>query len=319
LAVKDRSESRGERTLRLAVLGSLLVHAVGFFLWGAATNGFAFVRPLMRPTPPPDVVVTTSNAIRIEHRAKPQPVSRPHPVQPKAAAPAPQRAALAVVPKPVAAPAEPTLRPPARALHELAKEAPAAPNPPRTIKVTAPQRPEPTNPATAPPQKVALAERSERSAKAGQSKRAQLSAAQLAHIGEDISKTLAQLHAENDPLAVHSTASPSAQRRVHVQMMGVPGDMRHAQGSCYPIKSWVEGGYDYYYETCDVQFDDGHYESQAVPWPIRYPIGHDLYHGDLGHLVTVPLPPPLPGWKLPAGEHISEELRQYAKDHGVDI
>ena len=318
--MKEKSESRRERDrYGSPCSGSLLVHAVGFFLWGVATNGFAFIRPLTRPTPPPDVVVSTSTAIRMEKRSRPQPQPRPRQVQPQAAAPAPQRAAVEAVPKP-----QPSLQPPTRALHELAKAATAAPNPPRTIKVTAPPRPEPTNPATAQPataqpQKVALADRSESASKATQSKRAQLSAAQLAHIGEDISKTLAQLHAENNPLAVHSTASPGAQRRVHVQMMGIPGDMRHAEGSCYPIKSWVEGGYDYYYETCDVQFDDGHYEAQAVPWPIRYPAGHDLYHGDLGRQVTVPLPPPLPGWKLPAGEHISEELRQYAHEHGIDI
>jgi hypothetical protein len=327
----DRDEARRSgRVLRWGVLGSILVHALSALLWILIVASVLGAHAFVLPTPPPDVVVTTSNAITIERRShpKPAPQARPHP-----RAAAPQRAATQSVPKPAVqpralvqpvVPRPPVAEPPkTRALHELAKSTPRVLiNPPKTIHATPPPGPEPTQPGkerTEPqPQHVALAERPAQRP-ANPSNPARLSQAQLAHIGSDISKELAQLRAESNPLAVHSTAAPSAERRYHVQMIGIPGDMRHAQGSCYPIKAWVQGAYDYYYESCDVQFDDGHYETQAVPWPIRYPIGRDLYHGDLGRDTTVPLPPPLPGWKLPAGERVSDELRAYAREHGVEI
>jgi hypothetical protein len=323
--VSDRADDRdGGRVLRLAVLGSVLVHALGFFLWGIASNGFANLRAVTMPTPPP-VVVTTSNAIRIERRARPHPAPRPARPHPRLAAPSPApRPVAEVEPRPLVAPVIPRrpqlALPQSKALHELAKSIPtAAANPPRTVRATQPPKPEPTTPGKAASQRVALAQPPQPQQRPAPSNRSQLSQAQLSHIGQDIQKTLSELRAESNPLAVRSTAAPSSEHRYRVQMVGLPGELHHAQGTCYPIKSWVAGGYDYYYESCEVQFEDGHYETQAVPWPIRYPIGHDLYHGDLGADVTVPLPPPLAGWKLPPGQRVSDELRQYAHDHGFDI
>jgi hypothetical protein len=322
----DPAEARRSgRVLRIAVIGSVLVHLFCFLLYAVVTERIPSLRKLLASaTPPPDVVVTTSQSIRIEKRAHPVPVPRPRPkTQPAVRQPnAPTRASVAVQPHQLVAPTipKPQLNPPLpHALHELAKAAPKAPpNPPKTVKATEPPHPVPTQAATAEPRRVALVQPNSPAHRAVPANRAQLSQAELAHIGADLQKTVEELHAESNPLAVRSTSPPSANKRYHVQMSAFAGELRGAQGTCYPIKSWVVGSYDYYYETCDVQFDDGRFQAQPVPWPIRYARGHDLYHGDLG-ATTVPLPPPQPGWKLPPGEPVSDELRRYAHDNGVDI
>jgi hypothetical protein len=310
-------ERRSRRTLRYAVFGSLFVHVLGFLFYAVATMVFPTLRTaLATPTPRPPQVVTLSNALTISKKSNPVPHSQPHPRQPP-----PQHAAAPVQPHPavqprvVTAPEAPKPQvhaPIPHALHELAKPLPVATaEPTKTVKETPPPQPHPE-------QKVALAPHVP-ALHAPAQKSAQLSQAQLARIGQDMQQTVAQLHAESNPLNVRSTADPTATKQYHVQMTAFQGDLRGAQGTCYPIKSWVAGNWDYYYESCDVQFDNGRYEVQAVPWPIRYPRGHDLYHGDLGNVKTVPLPPPQPGWKLPQGEKVSDELRRYAHDSGVDI
>ncbi|MBV9104262.1 MAG: hypothetical protein JO060_11785 [Candidatus Eremiobacteraeota bacterium] len=311
---------RSGRVLRLAVGGSVLVHVLAFLLSGLFWSGIATLRPRAVPTPP-DVVVTTSNTVTIERRTRPRPATKARSRTAQTPRAPEQRAQPNAIPQPLRVaqqkpPARPFTRsvaPSVGALHELAKAVPRAPpNAEKTVRATPPAAEE-TPPADTTSRGQASQPEQMHKAPAGQ-----LSEERLAHINADIQKTLAQLRAEDNPLAVRSTPAPAGERRYHVEMLGRLGDLRHAQGSCYPIKSWTEDGYDYYYESCNVQFEDGHYEAQAVPWPIRYKVGHDLYHGDLGS-VTVPLPPPLPGWKLPAGEHVSQELREYAHEQGVDI
>ena len=42
-------------------------------------------------------------------------------------------------------------------------------------------------------------------------------------------------------------------KHYQMSMLGVPGDMRGAQGLCGPIKGWGgSDGMDYYYVTCNV-------------------------------------------------------------------
>ena len=299
----DRAEARtSRRVLRFAVLGSLLVHVVGIFLWGIANGTFPNLQPRARATPPPDLIVTTSNAITIRKRAKPRPVPQPRvrPAQPQRVAAVQPRS----VPRPELRQAPVTVPPLSRALHELAKANPqAAPQAPRTVRATPSPAPEPTHSAAAQPQRVAFAQQPSRPS------RAHLSQEQLAHINEDIHKTLAQLRSENDPLAVHSTAPPVAQKRYRVQMLGAFGHLRNGEGHYSPIRSWNAEGYHYYYVSYDFVYSDGEYESGSVPWPIRFKPSEDPFtNPEIGARHDTPLPPPLPGWSLPPGEHIGKAL-----------
>jgi hypothetical protein len=140
---------------------------------------------------------------------------------------------------------------------------------------------------------------------------AQLSEARIAQMNESFNQTLAQLRHENDPLAVRPEP-PSAPKRYRLQMIGVNGDLRFGQGYYYPIKSWSADGYDYYYVSYEFTWADGTFESGGVPWPIRFrPHDDPFAHPGRPALEHVPLPAPLPGWKLPAGEHVGKALQRY--------
>ena len=307
----DADESRRSRRIfGAAVLLSALVHLVGFLLYAYGTGAFSKAHLLARarPTPQPLVYVTTSNATIVHKRPVPRPAPRSNVRNAAPARPAqpqkPQPLQRPVPPQPHVV-RRPEEQPRARTLHELAKLVPhAAPNPPKTSHATAPPR-------------VALAEKAAPAAQPAPESRAQAQSQQIARVERDMSKALVAMRRDNDPLNVRPD-SPSAPKRYNVQMKGALANLHDAQGSCYSIKDWEDGPYDYYYETCNVVFDTGHTEVQAVPWPVRYVRGHDPERGDLGP-GTFPLQGPAPGWKLPAGQYVSKELREYAHDHGVDI
>jgi len=306
--VNDQEGARSRRVLRFAVLGSLLVHAIGFFLWGITTARFVALQPKLRQTPPPDIVVSISHATTISKHARPVPVRPSRPVaQPQAPAP---RAAVEEQQQPVAQPIprRPALEVP-RALRELAKPVPRSDvNPPRTIRATPSPLPQPPVPQSPAPRTVAY--RTEQShPSAVKSQRQLLSQAQLATIRQDLQKTLTELHREDDPLAVRSTAAPAAPKRYHVQMLGADSGLKHGQGIYYPIKSWIADGFDYYYCAYEFVYADGIVETGGVPWPVRFPPAHDPFlHPEIGERGEAPLAPPLPGWKLPAGEKIGKAL-----------
>lgn len=94
------------------------------------------------------------------------------------------------------------------------------------------------------------------------------------------------------------------------------GERSH-HGLCDPIKNWTEDSYNYYFVSCNVRFSDGTYQRQAVPWPVRFPPADDPFIGTAK--AEKPLAMPLPGWRLPPGESVTPELREYARDHGVVI
>jgi hypothetical protein len=306
--VIDRDDRGSRRVLRIAIAVSLGVHLLGFLLYGLATAQLAHVKfAFARPTPTPDTVVTISNAITIEKRAKPQPEPRPlrgaNPAM-RPSAQSPQR--VASIPRPVVEPRppEPQPVPPQRALHQLAKVAPTAPaNPPKTIEATAPPKPEQTPMHATQPHQVALAQRP-----AQASRPSQLSQARIAQMTQNFDKTLAELRRESAPLNV-KPENPSATKRYHVQMIGVDGDLRHGQGYYYPIKSWREDGYDYYYVSYDFTWADGTFESGGVPWPIRFrPRDDPFTHPDDPNSAKVPLAAPMAGWRLPSGEKVGKAL-----------
>lgn len=310
----DRDDRRRSgRIFRTAIVGSLLVHALAFFLYGVASLRLAHLRfGLAHPTPPPNAVVSISNSIKIEKRAKLRPQPRSHAAAPRPRQQQPRPRRFASVPQPVPVPLavpKPLAEPQTRALHELSKTLPsAAPNPPRTIKATAQPKPVPSPaPTTGAPQRVALAQRPTQS-----QRQSQLTQAQIAQMNEAFNKTLAELRRESDPLRVKpdEVAGP---KRYRMQMNGINSDLRHGQGYYYPLKEWSSAdGYNYYYVTYEFTWADGTLEHGSVPWPIRFRPREDPFAnpGNSG-LEHVPLPPPLPGWKLPPGERVGKALRDY--------
>jgi hypothetical protein len=132
------------------------------------------------------------------------------------------------------------------------------------------------------------------------------SAAQLAALQ---SRLAAATQAINhvDPLAVPST-EPAAPKRYALDMAGSAGNLTHGQGILRPIRSWQHDGYTYYYVSYEIVFSDGTSDSGDVPWPIRYLPADDPFTKP-PH--TIPLPPPLPDFVLPAGTHLGRALRPY--------
>jgi hypothetical protein len=303
--MRERSdERRSSRILTAALLASVFVHVLGFLLYGLASQRFAHLRfPVALPTQQPDAIVTLSSAVTISKRAHPQPRPLPRPQAPpprRPSRPNPQRLASVpappvpvAIPRPVDQPA-----PRSRALHELARAAPtAAPQPPVTVKATPQPKPAPSTPAQGTSKQVAFVHHDAQSP----ARPSQLSQAQIAHMNETFSKTLAELRRESDPLDVHDAAA-SATKRYRMQMIGINGDLKNGQGFYAPIKSWRADGYNYYYVSYEFTWSDGTYERGGVPWPIRFRPKEDPFANPGNDaLAHVQLPPPLPGWKLPPG------------------
>ncbi len=109
-------------------------------------------------------------------------------------------------------------------------------------------------------------------------------------------KAIAEAKAAEDLLRV-APATPEAPKHYSADMEGRDNPLRSGEGLLIPVKSWKEGGYNYYYVDYTVVFSDGTRDAGRVPWPIRYlpkddPFAND-YHG------KIPLPAPLPGYALP--------------------
>jgi hypothetical protein len=319
VGVEDHGVPRdgSDRVLRAALIASLLVHVLGFFLYAVASHRLSALRTAYAiPTPPPDAIVTISNAIRIERRARPRPVERPRPQErPAQRQPPPQpQQRVAVAQPPAPEPQRivlPSAQPKTRALHELAKTVPGSvPNPPRTIHATPPPQPNSKEaPRERKPQRVAYERPQPRSARS-----AQLTEERIARMNEEFGRALSQLRQQNDPLAVRPEP-PAAPKQYKMQMLGVGGDLHHGEGYYYPIKEWRADGYDYYYVSYEFTWADGTYETGGVPWPIRFRPHEDPFrYPDRLPLRHVPLPAPLPGWTLPPGEHVGKALLRYLPD-----
>jgi hypothetical protein len=295
---------RERRFLTIALIASIAVHLIGALFYFRATDLLAKVHvPFAKP--PEKEVVTLSSAIRLDKRPKPVPVARPksQPPRPRSPQSPPNSETL------------PQLPAPSNVVHELAKSAPSAPPNPTPL---------PTREPTSSPEKRVAAlprprERAEQPRRA--TLRSHLSTEEIARIENDLSRTIAQARSDANPLAV-PRATPGSSRRYKVQMLGALGDMRSYQGICDPIREpWRQNGNNYYYVACNVQFSDGTFERQAVPWPIHFAPNRDPFQGTMSmqEALHSPLPGPEPGWKLPPGETVSKELRQYAHERGVDI
>ncbi|MDQ6929377.1 MAG: hypothetical protein M3126_01745 [Candidatus Eremiobacteraeota bacterium] len=108
-------------------------------------------------------------------------------------------------------------------------------------------------------------------------------------------KAIAEARAAQDPLRV-TPATPAARTHYRLDMQGQDNPLRTGEGLLVPVKSWKEGGYDYYYVDYSVVFSDGTRDAGRVPWPIRYLPKDDPFANN--YRGKMPLPAPLPGWTL---------------------
>jgi hypothetical protein len=287
----ERTREKYGRRLGAALLLSLLLHVLfAFVLPALPTVPFA---PKPEPTPPEIVRLDRLKVTRqTPVRHTPRHVARAAPVAPVHVShevatiplPAPPRAILQTVPLA-----------PVPQRHELAKAAPHAPAQPPAARV-AYAKPEPP---------------AEHPAARG---RPHLTDQTLAHVEDDLGAAIREDRSGIDPLDVpHAAATPGPK---HFGPDYGPLELG-GHGLCDPIKDWTDAGYDYYFVACNMHLDDGSVERQPVPWPIRFPPSADPFLGTLQH--DVPLPLPLPGWHLPSGEYVSDQLRQYANDHGAAL
>ncbi len=268
-----------DRRTRVSLVASVVVHLLAAILFALL---FPFFSALVPKTPEPAEVVTQ----RIEFEKK-KPPPKPRTVYKPAPAP------RVVAPQPIV-----TARPVVRTLphpHELAKLVPHAP-------LTLPQT-HVARPALAPPTSIVHG-------------RPHLSDQQIAKIQSDLGDSIREDRAGVDPLRVPpSEATPGMKHYGHDYSTFAMGGGSH--GLCDPVQSWKEGSWNYYYVACNVQSDDGTFDREGVPWPIRFPPDADPFAGTLR--ASAPLAMPLPGWHLGPGQSITQHLRDYARDHGVDL
>ena len=300
LIVGASRERRRDRFLLLAILLSLAAHVLVALLWLLFAPRLAKLQIVPAPQPT-EQFVTISSAVRIEHRAAPQPERRA-----PAPAPAPR-------PRPKHAQALAAAQTPQRSRRELsAAQLAAQPARPESTPFPRPS-PQAAPRRSTPPRKVAQAP--ERAAEA--SKYTALSPEKLAQLDQDFEKTIAQARGAANPLNVTSREAPAVTKRYQTQMVGIDGRLTGFQGLCDPIKSWEAEGWDYYYVACNVAFDDGRVDRQGVPWPVRFRPEADPFAGT--GRVNVPLSPPLPGWRLGSNDRITPELRRYFHDRAVEL
>lgn len=129
-------------------------------------------------------------------------------------------------------------------------------------------------------------------------------------------KTIARLRAQNDPVA-GSERPVTAAAPVHsdFNIAASIGGGTHAEGLLTPVKSWHDGGYDYYYVRYWVQYADGTSETGVVPWPLRYLPSEDPFRLGIQHF---PLPAPTSDYALPAGTEL-HPLVAYCYKHREDL
>jgi hypothetical protein len=141
---------------------------------------------------------------------------------------------------------------------------------------------------------------------------------QIAAIEHNLGDSIARDRDRDNPLSVQATA-PAGDGLKHygTDVSGLTdGGLGHS-GMCSPVQSWASGGWTYYYLICDVRATDGTFDREGIPWPVRFHANDDPFEGTGPR--DSPVAMPLPGWHLPAGEHVADGVRQYAAEHGVNF
>ncbi len=129
---------------------------------------------------------------------------------------------------------------------------------------------------------------------------AQTFSEQLAAQQQQFTQTIARLRQENNPIvsAAQPMPTPATMKRYTYDFSGNIGSPNIGQGILMPMRSWLDGPWDYYYVRYWVLYPDGTNETGVVPWPVRFPQSQDPIK--LGWR-RMPLPGPLPDYVLPLG------------------
>lgn len=124
-------------------------------------------------------------------------------------------------------------------------------------------------------------------------------AAQLAADNRAYQRTVAQLNAQNNPIAGDAQPSlpPAALKRYTLNLSGRFGKTE-PEGVLYPLKRWTDAAYVYYYVRYTAEYADGSTEEGEVPWPIRFPLHSDPFARGIHQM---PLPGPPDGYLAPQG------------------
>ncbi len=136
---------------------------------------------------------------------------------------------------------------------------------------------------------------------------------QLAEQQVQYTQTIARLRRENNPIvsAAQPVSTPGAAKRYTYDFSGSIGSPNIGEGILIPLKSWLDGPWDYYYVRYWVLYPDGTSETGIVPWPVRFPGSMDPIK--LGYR-RMPLPGPLPDYMLPSGTDM-HPLAAYCYEH----
>jgi hypothetical protein len=291
-----RSERPRRRTvLEIAIAVSIAIH----LLLGAAF--FPLMRALARtPQPKESPPVALSDVVTIEKRAVPHPEPRAQrevtqPRKPAVVAvtkqpqlPRPQQPVRE--PRKAVAPAQRTER------QELADTKAGGPNP---VASSGPHREgtphgarDRTEVALAPPQPQTPSLRS-----------GPFTQQDLAALQRQFANTIAQARQRSNPLDV-PTNPPSGAKRYRLQMKGIYGALHDGQGVIDEVSGFARDGFNYYYMSYEIVYQDGTFEQGNVPWPSRWPssvvpeIEQPGWHG--------PMPCPAPGYSLPSVDDVAQ-------------
>lgn len=265
----SRPRRRTRNVLVVALILSAFIHLIGGGLWGLFARAIArFVpKPIfmasLQETPAPH-----ADIIRLEQRPKAA-ARQAHENRPRAIAPHPH---------PLATPAPPLTRP----RHEIARIRIHAPPqaPPAHAKAVAAQTPRQTKPvafAPAPDKRPALSDR------------------QIAQLGQDFSKTIADSRetlAGVQAQSEHGQVTTMKQYAVHFS--GIHEGMNPGDGEIFAVSKQRIGNTMWYYTRYTYMHGDGSYEADSIPWPFHYPIGNDPF---ARHDKRIPLQPPPDGYK----------------------
>jgi hypothetical protein len=166
-----------------------------------------------------------------------------------------------------------TVLPPPPAMHELARENPAAPE------------------SQPPPQHVVAP-------KLGTVAISRLSRDRNAYAAE-----VAQLNQGNDVHAI-PTIDPAARgsaTKSYAFQVGQAQGQDHGNGIITPVRSWQQSGKDCYYARYEFTYPSGAMEDGTIVWPICYDPATDPFH-EPPHPMEFPLP--AIGYVLPAGTEL---------------
>jgi hypothetical protein len=278
----ERAKS-ARRVFLWALVASLVVHFVLLPL-------VAWLTALLPHARTAREIAQHVQVVTIEH-LRPMPTPKPTPV------PTP-------IPTPTPPPPKPTIEPhPTVANRQVTKGVPkpvVKPHP-RTVAVKRPRAQPPPAPHVrkAPPviaQHIELAK--PRAHPAHQAASSALDPQQVAKLNDQFSKTIAEAQRDVQQGPQTDTGPAQTMHQYNPVLEGNAGDMDLVTGggTCTNTEPYkTEGGYNYYYLSCDTRYSDGFKEQVQFPWLFKFPVRNDpMQRGG-----RFPVQPPPPGFVLP--------------------